>query len=780
MSGALPTPLTSFIGRAGELELAQALLRTPERRLLTLTGPGGIGKTRLAIEIGSRLRGDYADGVCFVSLASVQHHSMVMPAIAAALGLRELDSESAPAAVAATLGHSNCLLIIDNVEHVLESAPGLTELLARCPHIQILATSRGLLRVEGEHAIPVPSLPSPTSANELTFDELLRVPVIRLFIDRARAIDPGHPWNQQEVAELVDICNRLDGLPLAIELAATKIRHLTLPEIRRRLDERLPLLIDGSRDHPNRLRTMRNAIGWSYDLLSPSEQTVFRRLAIFAGGFSLDAIEAISAQLTARDPVAAPNAESETASVQEQLSLLIDASLLLHESDPTGATRYRMLETIREFAGAQLAASGEQTEARDAHARYFTGFAESFEFADLMPSAARALDRLAIERANLQVALSWLEQAADTEHFLRLVAAHGNVWASTANYHEARVWYERALAAGAGDRSNHRAKIQVLLAMIELLQGEISTSDALFADGLAACGQHDEPYYTAYALLGAATAAILQDERERSAGLLEECRLVADRIPDRRLAEIVRGLVSLNLAVVARASGNLELAAAQLTDMLHRSKTEDYQLGVLLALGDLGDLARDRGEWNRALAFYREALVLGRAQPVKRVLIEVIESIAIVAARTGQIDRSAPLLGGAAGLRERTGLRYRHPENRSSLALAIEVSRAALGGDDFATCWQRGRTLPAERIVALALDMPDSSPPSTHALLTPREIEVARLLAQGMTDPEIAAALFISVRTVENHVAHMLAKLGVHTRTAAVSAITASDLLPRS
>ena len=276
-SSTLPISLTSFIGRTEELELAQALLRTPERRLLTLTGPGGIGKTRLAIEIASRLRGDYAGGVCFVPLAAVQHHSMVMPAIANALGLRELDSESAPAAVAATLGQSHRLLVIDNLEHVLEAAPSLTALLSQCPHIQIIATSRILLRVEGEHAIPVPSLPSPKPAQEMTHDELLRTPVIRLFIDRAAAIDPSHPWDQQAVTELVDICSRLDGLPLAVELAATKVRHLTLSEIRQRLDERLPLLVDGSRDHPSRLRTMRNAIAWSYDLLSPNEQTLFRQ-----------------------------------------------------------------------------------------------------------------------------------------------------------------------------------------------------------------------------------------------------------------------------------------------------------------------------------------------------------------------------------------------------------------------------------------------------------------------------------------------------------------------
>ena len=295
----LPVPLTSFVGRTDELELAQSLLRSPERRLLTLTGPGGIGKTRLAIEIASRLADDYPDGVCFVSLAAVQHHSLVMPAIAAALGLRELDSESAPAAVAATLGTSRRLVVVDNFEHVLEAAPSLTRLLAQCPHIQILATSRSLLRVEGEHAIPVPSLTLPHPAQGLTHDEWLGVPVIRLFIERARAVDPGHAWTQHEVTQLIDICGRLDGLPLAVELAATKVRHLTLPEIRQAA-RRTPAVAgrwlarspepppdDAQRD---RLE-LRAAAARCADL--------FRRLAVFAGGFTLDAIEEIAAQLDA-------------------------------------------------------------------------------------------------------------------------------------------------------------------------------------------------------------------------------------------------------------------------------------------------------------------------------------------------------------------------------------------------------------------------------------------------------------------------------------------------
>ncbi len=327
----LPIPLTSFIGRSDELELALSLLRDPGRRLLTLTGPGGIGKTRLALEIAHRLAPEYPDGVTFVSLAEVARAFMVMSAIGSALGLRELERDTAPRAVAAALGRSTRLLVIDNFEHVLDAAPELTRLLSQCPHIKMLATSRSLLRVEGEQAIPVPPLMVPAPTTALTQNDWLQVPAIRLFVERARAVDPGYAWSAADMAQLAEICSRLDGLPLALELAATRVRHLTLTEIRDRLDERLPLLIDGSRDQPSRLQTMRNAIAWSHGLLSPAAQVLFRRLAVFQGGFSLDAAESVAAQLDAPDSATDP--------IRDRLTPLLDASLLLREIDPVPAAR---------------------------------------------------------------------------------------------------------------------------------------------------------------------------------------------------------------------------------------------------------------------------------------------------------------------------------------------------------------------------------------------------------------------------------------------------------
>jgi non-specific serine/threonine protein kinase len=768
-SGLVPLPLTSFVGRTDELDLAQALLEDPNRRLLTLTGPGGIGKTRLAIEIANRLGADYPDGVTFVPLAAVPSPSMVLPTLGSALGLGEIETERAFDAITSALSRSRRLLVIDNLEHLPEAAPELTRLLSHCPNIKILATSRSLLRVEGEHALPVPPLALPSAESGSSAD-WANAPVVRLFIERASALDPARAWSPDDVRQVVTICGRLDGLPLAVELAATRIRHLSLAEIRERLDDRLPLLIGGSRDHPSRLQTMRAAIAWSYDLLSPADQRLFRRLAVFSGGCTLEAIEAVSAQL-----------DSEPAMLPDQLAALIDASLLVRDIDSVnGVARYRMLETIRDYAREQLEQRDVLDATRRAHAVAFMQLAEHYEFADLLPTSANAIERLGIERANLGAALIWLDNAHDTERLLRLVAALGNFWTSTAAYREATYWHERALSKRDDRPDPNRAKIQVQLGMARLLQGDIAGATPQFTNGLAACRAFNEPYYAALALLGLATAAILQGDNALATTHLHACHESAASIADRRLAEIVLGMVSLNLGVVSRAAGNLDLAAEQISDMLHRARAADYLQGTLIAFGDLGDLARDRAEWDRALAFYREGLNLGKDQPLKRTIIEIIESVAIVAFRTGQPERSAMLAGAAEALRERTGLRYIQPESSGSLLLAVQGSLAALGEPAFVAAWETGRICSTGDAIAAALAVQVHAPTSSSSHLTLRETEVARLLVLGMTDPEIADTLFISVRTVENHVAHILAKLDVHTRTAAASAAIAAGIVPSS
>ncbi len=784
-SGSLPVFLTSFVGREDEIALATSLLQRPEVRLLTLTGPGGIGKTRLAVEIAAASGAHFPDGVTFVSLASIQDPSMVMMAVAAALGLHESDGAGIEEVVASSLRTSYVLLVLDNFEHVMDAAPALTRVLSRCPRLKILVTSRSLLRVEGEHAIPVPPLLLPRTKATLTHDDWLRVPVIRLFTERAEAVDPSLTWDPGDILRLVEICERLDGLPLAVELAATRVRHLSLGEINGRLNDLLPLLIDGSRDHPSRLQTMRNAISWSHDLLSPEAQATLRQAAVFSGGFTLEAIAGVSNHLEVQplDPGLdqSGNRVSDTdllTSIEDRLSTLIDSSLLIRETGPiTGTTRYRMLETIREYAWEQLARHGEEERARRAHATHFTTYAVQHEFIELIPEHIESMAQLIAEQDNLRSALTWLMESSDRKLLGKLVATLGRFWLAHSNYQEGRMWSERALAVQDTLVSNDVARIMVSLGMTELFQEDNEAAEAHLAHGVTACREHGEAHGTAQALIGLAALAVARGEGEQSTHLLGESLEAVAAMEDARLAGIMAGWVSINLAVVARATGDGESAERHIEDALGRFRADHLHVGTMMALGDLGDLARDRGDWTRALTLYKEALVVGRTDGAKRLVIEVIESVAIVAAHSGQMDRSAILLGAAEGLRDRIGLRYRQPKSRSSLEEALDVTRTGLPAETFAAAWDAGRNLSESQAIAAVLDLDVGTPKPQDFSLTARESEILRLLVTGMTDPEIAEALYISVRTVEHHVANVCRKLGVRTRTAATSTAIAAGLV---
>jgi non-specific serine/threonine protein kinase len=648
-----------------------------------------------------------------------------------------------------------------------------------------MVTSRSLLRVEGEHALPVPPLLLPKTHATMTLDDWLHVPVIKLFIERAGAVDPSLAWKPDDILRLVEICGRLDGLPLAIELAATRVRHFTLGEINDRLNDLLPLLVDGSRDHPSRLQTMRNAIAWSYDLLSPGAQALLRQASVFSGGFTLDALAAVSGDLEASplttgadDPGNRLTDATRLAAVEDRLSMLIDSSLLIREVGPlAGSTRYRMLETIREFAWDQLETHGEAHRARHAHAAYFTTYAVQHEIAELTPVHVHFMDQIIVEQGNLRSALAWLEASPDRELFGRLVATLGRFWLAHSNYQEGRTWSERALAVRDTLAPIDVARILVTLGFTEIFQGENEAAETHLAQGVVACGEHGEAYGAVLALIGQAGLAVDRGDGERSTHLLEQTGESIAAIPDTRLAGVLSGWVSANLGVAARTSGRGDLAETHFEDALGRFKAEQFNIGTMMALCDLGDLARDRGAWPQALSLYREALMIGRTDQAKRFVIEVIEAVAIVAAHAGQWERSVTLLGAAEGLRERIGLRYRQPRNRLSLEEAIATTRAGLSAETFAAAWDTGRNLTESQAIARILEPGEGTASSQASSLTARESEILRLLATGMTDPEIADALFISVRTVEHHVANVYRKLGVRTRAAATSTAIAAGLV---
>ncbi|MGH2369402.1 MAG: ATP-binding protein, partial [Chloroflexota bacterium] len=653
------------------------------------------------------------------------------------------------------------------------AAPLLSDLMARCPRLKVLVTSRVLLRVAGEHALPVPPLALPDPAAPASLDHLVRSSAVQLFAQRGQAVNPSFDVTVGNAPLVADICQRLDGVPLAIELAAARVTHLSLPALRERLERRLPLLTGGGRDRPLRLQTMQDAIAWSHDLLSPQEQTLFRRLSVFVDGCTLDAAEWISDVGTPGsrgEPFVASadiqNPESHTIDV---IAALVEASLLQSEIGLDGTARYRMLETIREFAEERLVASGEAEAVRTRHAAYFMAFAERYELAELLPDGDRARILLEAEHANLRATLAWLEAGAESGSLLRLAATLGHFWAGLGYYQEGRDWLERALRHGEAAAAD-RAKALVALGMIHCYQGANREAETRLTEGQAGCRALGDALHAALALIGLGALAIMQGDHGRGAALLEEALAAAQGVADRRLAGILAGRVSINLAVAPRATGQYALAAARLEEALRLEREAGYTEGIILALGDLGNLARDQDDYARALALYREALALGRDHPGTRVVIEVIEAVGIMAAAVGQAERAARLLSAARAQRDRLGLRYGVREDQVALAQAVAAARATLGEEAFATAWATGRTLSPGQAVSEAQDPFVPAAGSPHESLTPREVEILRLLASGMTNPAIAAELSISVRTVENHVAHILAKLGVSTRTAAATA----------
>jgi predicted ATPase/DNA-binding XRE family transcriptional regulator len=445
--GGMPVPLTRLIGREAEVAALRALLRDEEVRLLTVTGPGGVGKTRLAIAAAKDLGADFPGGVVFVGLAPVRDGELVVSAIAQALGVGESAADAVLTTLIATLGSAEALLVLDNVEHVLDAAPLVGALLAACPGLKVLVTSRAALRVSGERVYPVPPLTLP-NVDDSAAASVGKAPAVRLYVERAAAVDPGFVLTDDNAAVVAAICQRLDGLPLAIELAAARSNVLSPAHLWPRLARQLPLLTGGPRDVPARLRTMENAIAWSYDLLTPDEQRLFRRLAVFVGGFALPVADAIAGDL-----------DADALDVLTGVGTLVDQSLL-RRLDAAGAEpRFGMLEPIREFALDKLAASGEEPAIRDRHADYYGALAERAEPHVRGPDQVRWIAQLEAELPNLRATMSWLRESGRTEHGLGVAMALAWFLYRRNHVREARQWLTVFLADPQGDATLRAAAL---------------------------------------------------------------------------------------------------------------------------------------------------------------------------------------------------------------------------------------------------------------------------------------------------------------------------------
>ncbi|MGH2530666.1 MAG: ATP-binding protein [Thermomicrobiales bacterium] len=571
-----PSPLSSFVGRTRERAALGAMLQRANVRLLTLTGPGGVGKTRLALQVAIDVADAFADGMAFVPLELVTDATRVSFAIAQAFGLREGGGPSLTARLREHLRDRQRLLLVDNFEQVVDAAPFLIELLSACPDVKALVTSRISLRVSGEQEFQVQPLALPDVATPPSAEHVTRFDAITLFVQRAQSVKPDFAVTRDNASSVAEICQRLDGLPLAIELAAARTSVLSPPALLGRLERRLPLLTGGARDVPLRLRTMRDAIAWSYDLLDGHEQAMFRRLAVFAGGFTLEAAEAVrggqgsgvGGQGACDADGADPRPPTPNPSVLDGLASLVDKSLVRLVAPAGGGPRYRILETIREHGLEQLEAHGEETTTRNAHAAYCLALAEEAETHLARAVEPLWLDRLDAEHDNLRGALAWLAERGAGERLSRLGGALWLYWYYHGHLSEGRRWIEMALDRPEAVAEPVRAKALLGLGTLAHFQGDDARAHGFLDESLVLSRRQRDPWTTAFALTVLGNVAEDSGDYERAGALFEEARgLFAD------LDDSVNSAVTIyHLGIVAYGQGDLTGARSLLEQALAQSR----------------------------------------------------------------------------------------------------------------------------------------------------------------------------------------------------------------
>lgn len=640
----LPAQLTTFIGREQEVAAVKALLTAPGApvRLLTLTGAGGCGKTRLALEVATRLQQDrpnpFSDGYFFVSLATVRDEALVGLTIASALGIRESNDATLLISLKEYLRTRRLLLILDNFEQVSGAASLLAELLSVAPSLAIVVTSRAVLHLYGEHEYPLAPLPMPDPDTAPTFEELARYDAVALFVTRSRAVNPGFVLDRENAAIVAEICRQLDGLPLAIELAAARSKLLTpaalLARLTGALSTRLAFLVDRNRSATERHRTLRSTLEWSYALLAPAERSLFQQLALFAGSFSYEAIEAVCGNAGEID-------------VLTGLETLVDNSLLGRvESDvpsPAGyeELRFRMLSIIREYALEQLEQSTDATAARHRHAAYYLALAQQAEPKLQGAEQALWLKRLELEHENLRNALRWLleEQPAGAVSALALAAALGSFWLLYGYWAEGHRWLEQALAQASQAPVALQAKALFALGSIVHAQGDLRNAPPLFERSLALYRQVNHLQGSADALYGLGRLANREGRYAEAEMLLREGLELAQRSNHSYRSDYILNI----LAFVHVMRQEFTLARATYQQALATMRANEDQSGLAFVLTAMGELARQEADYARAALYYDEAMSLAQVLGQKARVMMLLHNLAYVALRQGDAPRAEHL-----------------------------------------------------------------------------------------------------------------------------------------
>ncbi|MGI8587012.1 MAG: LuxR C-terminal-related transcriptional regulator [Chloroflexia bacterium] len=745
MANNLPQQLTSFIGR--EQQIAEVARHLETARLLTLTGTGGCGKTRLALAVAAALQERFPQGVHFVALAALTDPALVIPTIAATFGLKEVGGLSLLASLKQRLREGQTLLVLDNFEQVTSAAPEIGALLAAADGLRVLVTSRACLHLYGEQEFPVPPLALPGEADAET-DALADAEAVRLFRARALQVKPDFALTPESAEAVASVCRRLDGLPLAIELAAARSKILSPQAMLARLTEATPapalaLLTVGAADRPPRQQTLRGAIGWSYDLLPPDQQALFRRLSVFAGGCTLDAVG--GAQLDA-------------------LSALVDVNLLTQREGFDGEAGFSMLQTIREYAQERLDESGQAGAVRRAHTVYYIELVEAAEPMLRGPRQVQALERLAVEDDNLRAAFGWsLEH--DVGAALRLGGVLGWYWHLRGYFTEGRGRLEQALSkSDPSERTPARALALNWAGVLAYRQSDLPAARRLLEESTATFRELGDPQGLAYSLSVFGLVVLLAGEPDRARLLLEES------------AELFRAdgnkwgaaLSFRNLSEVARLRGDTEAHRALVEESVALFRAVGDSWGLALALNSLGEISAASGEHAAAASDFVESMALFRALGDRQGIASGLAALGGAATGLGHTQEAAVLLGAAAAMLESIGARL-DPVNSAAYEQNIAAVRAHLAPSDWDKSWAAGHALTLEGALnlAAAIAHPQTTQNSAAPGLTPRETEVLRLLASGHTDSQIAAALFLSPRTVQTHVRSIYSKLAITTRSAA-------------